>query len=497
MTGKPFHNPLLEYGLGQGVLLQKGEDGVWLLMKYPLKAVRFHPDVGPLLECLAQDGLLPLNKLSSMAPQLGEVGLQQFLNSLVRKGFVQISGTAALNCCPMVSIIIPVRNRPDQIDSCLDSLQRLNYPSDRLEIIVVNDGSDDGLTSEVVSGSPVRLMELSEQRGASYCRNLGASQANGKILAFVDSDCRVDPDWLYELIPAFEDPALAAVGGLVDGVRSRTSLDRYEKVRSSLFLGKLWKRSVEQDHSFYVPSCNLLTSRNAFVEVGGFRQDLEVGEDVDLCWRLQDMGKILEYRPQGAVAHMHRNSLIGFAGRRFKYGTSEPLLQSLHPGRRKTMVWPPKVIIFWLLLASGLSFSSPALLGLGLLLPLVQAWQQQRVLQGQGVNISLGRVLAGVLRSRLAFAYLLCSFLSRYWLLWALPLLPIWPGAAVFFIAVQLLVGVVEYRVCRPRLWLPVFIFLLTVEQCAYQAGVWYGCWTSRCFGPLNPKLVIFGRGGD
>lgn len=113
-------------------------------------------------------------------------------------------------------MIVPVRNRPEDIQACLDSLTVLDYPAEKLEIIVVDDASEDN-TPEVVEQYPdVRLLRMTRHRQASLCRNRAAEIARGEILAFIDSDCLADPAWLKELVPAFLDPSLGALGGLVD-----------------------------------------------------------------------------------------------------------------------------------------------------------------------------------------------------------------------------------------------------------------------------------------
>ncbi len=111
-------------------------------------------------------------------------------------------------------MIIPVRNRPREIEDCLFSLGKLDYPESKIEIIVVDDASTDH-TPQVASEFPVRLISLRDNRQAPYCRNLAAKNAIGEILAFIDSDCLADPFWLKELISAFKDARVAAVGGRV------------------------------------------------------------------------------------------------------------------------------------------------------------------------------------------------------------------------------------------------------------------------------------------
>ena len=197
--------------------------------------------------------------------------------------------------------------------------------------MVVDDASDDH-SPDIVKQFDVNLISLKINQKAPYCRNLAAGKAKGDILAFVDPDCTADTKWLSHLIEAFHDPRVGAGGGGgIDGFFKTGKLDRYELANSSLIIGTHIKRSSDTNKIFYVPTCNLLVKKDLFITLGGFNPKLLVGEDVDLCWRIQNAGSEVEFRPNGTVFHRHRNKLAPFCQRRFDYGTSEPLLQKLHP----------------------------------------------------------------------------------------------------------------------------------------------------------------------
>jgi len=106
-----------------------------------------------------------------------------------------------------------------------------------------------------------------------------------------------------ELLPVFAEANVAAVGGLVDGMYDESALDRYEAVMSSLNLGGREMSGSAGDDTFYLPSCNLLVRKQAFMAANGFRTALQVGEDVDLTWRLRDAGWQIVYLPEGTVCH--------------------------------------------------------------------------------------------------------------------------------------------------------------------------------------------------
>ena len=252
------------YSLRQGVRLIEAQGGCFLVSSFPLKAVAVVPRLAPLFRCLAAKpgtGLAELDRLQAGPP--GQ-RLETFLYRLVKKGFLEEEGLCRPSPPPLVSVIIPVRNRPGDIKTCLDSLVQLDYPREKTEIIVVDDASTDQ-TAQAVGRRHVRLIRNRERRGASACRNLGAAQAAGEILCFLDSDCLASADWLDQIVSVFGDPLVGAVGGRVDSQEERTGLDRYEQVKSSLLMGLAAKDSRSNDRFFYVPSCNLAVRRELFL----------------------------------------------------------------------------------------------------------------------------------------------------------------------------------------------------------------------------------------
>jgi len=109
---------------------------------------------------------------------------------------------------PFFSIVVPTCDRPRQLAACLQSLARLDYPRDRFEVIVVDDGTTTAapaLVVEMKAGPDVRLVRQ-PHAGPAAARNLGASHARGSLLAFTDDDCAPAPDWLWALAARFERP---------------------------------------------------------------------------------------------------------------------------------------------------------------------------------------------------------------------------------------------------------------------------------------------------
>src|SRR5215467_6472134 len=119
---------------------------------------------------------------------------------------------------PLVSIVVPTRARPEFLRNCLESLITLDYPNDRYEIIVVEDGSETGqeVAEEIRQRSAVvvRYRRIPHS-GAATSRNVGLQLATGEIVAFIDDDGMAVPNWLRRHVQGLQEEGVAGVGGRV------------------------------------------------------------------------------------------------------------------------------------------------------------------------------------------------------------------------------------------------------------------------------------------
>ena len=297
---------------------------------------------------------------------------------------------------PKVSVVIPVRNRPAGIRSCIDSLVALDYPRDRFEIIVVDDASTDETPSAVASydrGS-VRLLAQAQHRGQSECRNVGARAGTGDVVAFIDSDCIADAAWLRTLVRDLEDSNVVASGGSVREASPNGWLKRYESSVSPLHMGETSARVMPGSQVEFLPSCNVAVRKQVFLEVGGFDASLRFGEDVDLVWRLIERGEV-RYRPAGVVWHEHRGRLGPFLLNRINYATAQAVFLSRFPGNRRR-VDAPAGMALGAAVAIGLAVIHPAFVAVVLVPALAEA--TAAVVSARGSESPIGaavRVLAG------------------------------------------------------------------------------------------------------
>jgi mycofactocin system glycosyltransferase len=470
----------MNYRMVQGVTLVERDGGTFLMARSPLTLVRLN---APLVELARRAMAGPIAAVSA-----GEAAV---LEQLTLKGFLERLQDVAPQeaTLPTVSIVIPVLDRAEELARCLESIAQVEYPREKLEVIVVDDGSRDDSAQVARRHGALVVSSGGTRRGPAAARNVGAANAKGELLAFIDSDCTASSGWLAELAPLFRDDRVAAVGGMVEGMCSASAVDRYEAVMSSLSLGSRERFGSSGDDTFYLPSCNMLVRRTLFLSVKGFEESMHVGEDVDLTWRLRDAGWTIAYLPAGRILHEHRSTVRSFMSRRFDYGTSEGMLQKLHPKRRKRFVLPPLlgVVLALCLLAPLLSaWLIPAAAGL---LAADAAVYRSRLAR-RGVPLSFPAILAGRLRALGGLSYYLSYHLVRYYALAlcavALVLPPFWalPLAALFTCA-----GV-DYVIKKPRLTPFGFTGIYLLEQIAYGAGVFWGCLRGRGFASYRVTIL-------
>ncbi len=233
----------------------------------------------------------------------------------------------ALPRTPRVSVVVCAYNAERTMFDCLASLEKLNYPD--YEVIVVNDGSKDG-TLAISESFPYCRIISQENKGLSVARNVGAEAATGEIVAYTDSDCVADPDWLNYLVGTMETNGLAACGG-PNFSPTETRLVP-EAVAASP--GAPCHVLLDDEIAEHIAGCNMAFRRDVLLGIGGFDPIFHAaGDDVDFCWRLQDAGYTIGYSPAAFVWHFRRNTVKAYIGQQKGYGKAEALVYGKHPAR--------------------------------------------------------------------------------------------------------------------------------------------------------------------
>ncbi len=220
---------------------------------------------------------------------------------------------------PFFSIIIPTYNRQDQLFVSLEALAGLNYPRDRFEVIVVDDGSHtslEGIVDSVRDRLDARLLRQPNS-GPAAARNKGAAQARGEYLAFIDDDCYPAPDWLNELADGFARRPDHAIGG-----RTLNGLDRNPfSAFSQMIIDETYRYYNDNPElaSFFA-SNNLAVPAEAFRAVGCFDSNFLVSEDREFCDRWLHLARRMIYAPRAIVYHANNLSFFSFCRQHFNYG---------------------------------------------------------------------------------------------------------------------------------------------------------------------------------
>jgi len=214
---------------------------------------------------------------------------------------------------PFVSIVIPTFNRKDRLGRCLLHLGQLEYPRDRFEVIVVDDGSHDaaGIAGVVGAFQGSRLIRNNKNEGAAAAKNRGAKESSGAFVVFIDDDIEADKGWLSELVAAALADDTAAICASKLLFKDRPGIVNSTGGVMNIY-GDAWDRGVfeedtgqydKEERIFFGCSAAILVRRDALERVGYFDETLlSIYEDVDLGWRINLAGYKAIYVP-GSVAY--------------------------------------------------------------------------------------------------------------------------------------------------------------------------------------------------
>ena len=238
---------------------------------------------------------------------------------------------------PFVSVIVPVRDGESTIADGLDSILATDYPADRREILVIDNGSSDG-TAALIQARPVTYLREAK-RGVSSARNRGIAESRGEILAFVDADCLVEPQWLTELVRPFEDPAVGSVGGDLRHAPPTTAAER----QAARMLGN-WQRFAFTSDPAYPITANAAYRRDVLDRIGPFDPHMTRAQDVELGLRFQEhSGLRLAYAERATALHRHRSTQRGFFRQQFGWAYGAGLVGAKFEAMGGHPIAPPRI----------------------------------------------------------------------------------------------------------------------------------------------------------
>jgi len=250
------------------------------------------------------------------------------------------------------SIIIPVYNRPEEIDELLESLMTQTYTKD-YEIVIVEDGSTN--PSKPVVEKYTNTLNVSyffkENSGPGDSRNYGMRHAKGNYFIILDSDCILPPEYLQEADKALQNHYVDCFGGPDTAHESFTNLQKAISYVMTSFLTtggiRGHKKAVDK---FQPRSFNMGISKKAFEKTNGFGK-IHPGEDPDLTIRIWDAGFKTSFIEKAVVYHKRRISWKKFYKQVHKFGLVRPILNYWHPATKKITYWFPSLFIIGLIVA--------------------------------------------------------------------------------------------------------------------------------------------------
>jgi glycosyltransferase involved in cell wall biosynthesis len=272
---------------------------------------------------------------------------------------------SAPDAAPSVTVIVPALNEADVIRRCVDSLLRQDHP--RVEVLVVDDGSDDGTPACVPP--PARVLRTTGRTGAGAARNLGARAATGTVLFFTDADCVAPPHWVSRGLAARREHGVRCGGGGYAGSVGQGLVPRFG------FAELAFRRRRHFGFVQTLVSNNLFCDKDLFLEVGGFPETYRAAssEDMIFSWQVARRER-LYWHPDNGVFHDFERTLGGYlrqqarfardAIRMFRDHASLPAAKT-HHGKQ---LYLETALMGLALAALGLLQGKLALLALALLL---------------------------------------------------------------------------------------------------------------------------------
>lgn len=240
---------------------------------------------------------------------------------------------------PDASVIVPAYRAVSTVGHCLTALARQNT-NRGLEIIIVDDGSDDGTAESVEELIHSRYSALSDRRtlrllrqahrGPAAARNLGAREARGPIILFTDADCEPEPDWLENMILSFQDPSVCGTKGTYV-TRQRGWVARLVQVEYE----EKYERMKRFSTIDFIDTYSAAFRRDVFLSLGGFDESFPSAsvEDQELSFRFAERGYQMRFVPGARVVHRHVTTLRDYARKKFRIAFYKSYLLVRHPKR--------------------------------------------------------------------------------------------------------------------------------------------------------------------
>ena len=244
-----------------------------------------------------------------------------------------------------LSIVIPLYNRPDEIDELLDSLEK--QTSNNFDVIVVEDGSDKP-SKDIIENHSNKLdikYFFKQNTGPGLTRNYGAERSDGDYIVFFDSDCIIPPDYIKIVTESLEKEYVDAYGGPDAALPTFTPVQKAISYAMTSILSTGGIRGAsEKAGKFHPRSFNMGFSRKVFEATSGF-SNMRFGEDIDMTLRILEQGFTTKLIKDAFVYHKRRTDFRKFFKQIFNSGCARINLKLRHKGSLKLIHTFPSLFL--------------------------------------------------------------------------------------------------------------------------------------------------------
>jgi len=234
---------------------------------------------------------------------------------------------------PSISVVIPVRDAERLLPNCLKSLEALDYPKDKYEVILA-DGISKDRTRDIALEHGIRVIENPKKTVVSG-RNIGFKESRGYLVAFSDVDCIMDKHWLKNCVKYFADNNVACVGGPNLTPEDETSFGKAAGFvfNQSLFAaGSIHARVLKDVREVKsIPGCNAIYRRDVLEKVMPMSEDLIEAEDAQMNQRIRQLGYRLLYTPDVFVWHYRRPTPGKLLYQMYRYAIGRVIVGRIDP----------------------------------------------------------------------------------------------------------------------------------------------------------------------
>ena len=252
---------------------------------------------------------------------------------------------------PLYSIVVPFHNNRKSLSECLHALERQTLAKDSLDIIFVDDGSNDGSDQIVSQFDNVRLFRQ-ENKGPAAARNKGAREAKGEIVLFTDADCAPDPSWAKALVQCLDDSAISGAKGVYRTEQKKITprFVQLEYLQKYQYMKKF--KEIDFIDTYSAAYRKKIFEDNLFDE----NYPKASVEDQEFSFRLVKKGHRFRFCPDACVKHYHVDSVWGYFKKKFKIGFWKAKILFSQRERIKGDTHTPLSLRFQILLSPFLIF---------------------------------------------------------------------------------------------------------------------------------------------